>query len=389
MGNMITIYDTPEIENITDYIGEQRGYPVALELKDIDTLGGGARLHLEPPFHLEPEAAGLTRHGCSLYGNVVAASHGETQPEKILGNGDASRTHQRFALPADDISWVADAAFASGVRADLDLRVGAGERVALVGPSGSGKTLFLRALADLDRAAEIITAQLAADPDLKGVFASNLTDLLMAPPFGGKPLLAIDPGLRTGCKVVILGETGALREQPHVEQVAAAQPDLLARQYVGCDDSQRDRQLLDAVAADERLQGLHQHLALEHAGAAPGDVEVAQHVELGQFLDPVGIVVELAGGVEAADQCAHRAAGDRADLPTLALEDADDADVREATCAASQTEPSWTSPSPMSTYVRNSWPWWRAPRAMPRPADRPMPSEPVEMSMPGSLFMSG
>jgi predicted phage baseplate assembly protein len=99
-------------------------YAVALELKDIDTLGGGARLHLEPPFHLEPEAAGLTRHGCTLYGNVVAASHGETQPEKILGNGDASRTHQRFALPADDVSWVADAGFASGVRADLSLRVG-------------------------------------------------------------------------------------------------------------------------------------------------------------------------------------------------------------------------------------------------------------------------
>ena len=29
------------------------------------------------------------------------------------------------------------------------------------------------------------------------------------------------------------------------------------------------------------------------------------------------------------------------------------------------------------------------PRAMPSPAERPMPSDPVEMSMPGSLFMSG
>ncbi len=113
-------------------------YAVSLQLKDIDTLGGGARLHLEPAFHLEPEAAGLTRHGCSLYGNVVAASHGETQPEKILGNGDASRTHQRFGLPADDISWVADAGFASGVRADLSLRVGerAWEQVEALADSG-------------------------------------------------------------------------------------------------------------------------------------------------------------------------------------------------------------------------------------------------------------
>lgn len=57
-----------------------------------------------------------------------------------------------------------------------------------------------------------VDLRLRADDKAIGVFASNLSDLLMAPPFGGKPLLAIDPGLRTGCKVVILGETGALRE---------------------------------------------------------------------------------------------------------------------------------------------------------------------------------
>lgn len=39
-------------------------------------------------------------------------------------------------------------------------------------------------------------------------FASNLRELLLAPPAGMKPTLAIDPGLRTGCKVVVLTETG-------------------------------------------------------------------------------------------------------------------------------------------------------------------------------------
>lgn len=42
------------------------------------------------------------------------------------------------------------------------------------------------------------------------VFARGLRDLLMAPPFGGRPVLAVDPGHRTGCKVAVLGSTGQL-----------------------------------------------------------------------------------------------------------------------------------------------------------------------------------
>jgi uncharacterized protein len=51
-----------------------------------------------------------------------------------------------------------------------------------------------------------------ADIEAIDVFASNVRDLLMAPPFGARPLLAIDPGYRTGCKVVILSATGRLLE---------------------------------------------------------------------------------------------------------------------------------------------------------------------------------
>ncbi|HEY0880101.1 MAG TPA: helix-hairpin-helix domain-containing protein, partial [Archangium sp.] len=40
------------------------------------------------------------------------------------------------------------------------------------------------------------------------VFARNLTALLLAAPLGGKPVVAIDPGLRTGCKVVALDGRG-------------------------------------------------------------------------------------------------------------------------------------------------------------------------------------
>lgn len=42
------------------------------------------------------------------------------------------------------------------------------------------------------------------------VFATNLTDLLMAAPAGPKVTLGLDPGLRTGCKIAIVDSTGKL-----------------------------------------------------------------------------------------------------------------------------------------------------------------------------------
>lgn len=49
-----------------------------------------------------------------------------------------------------------------------------------------------------------------ADAEAIAVFASNLKELLMASPLGEKNVLAIDPGFRTGCKVVCLNRQGAL-----------------------------------------------------------------------------------------------------------------------------------------------------------------------------------
>ncbi|MCR4849301.1 MAG: RNA-binding transcriptional accessory protein [Bacteroidales bacterium] len=49
-----------------------------------------------------------------------------------------------------------------------------------------------------------------ADETAIRIFAENLKQLLLAPPMGQKRVLAIDPGFRTGCKVVVLSETGAL-----------------------------------------------------------------------------------------------------------------------------------------------------------------------------------
>jgi uncharacterized protein len=49
-----------------------------------------------------------------------------------------------------------------------------------------------------------------ADREAIRVFAANLRELLLAAPLGGKNMLAIDPGFRTGCKVVCLDRQGKL-----------------------------------------------------------------------------------------------------------------------------------------------------------------------------------
>ena len=61
-----------------------------------------------------------------------------------------------------------------------------------------------------------------ADAKAIAVFAENLSQLLLASPLGEKRILAIDPGYRTGCKVVCLDEKGDLLHHdviyPHAPQ---------------------------------------------------------------------------------------------------------------------------------------------------------------------------
>ncbi len=78
-----------------------------------------------------------------------------------------------------------------------------------------------------------------ADDEAIRVFSENLRQLLLAPPLGQKPVLAIDPGYRTGCKVVCLDAQGNLRHNatiyPHPPQEdrrgAAKKIDTLVEQY--------------------------------------------------------------------------------------------------------------------------------------------------------------
>ncbi len=51
-----------------------------------------------------------------------------------------------------------------------------------------------------------------ADAESMTVFQDNLRSLLMAPPLGSLCVLGLDPGLRTGCKLAVVDETGKFLE---------------------------------------------------------------------------------------------------------------------------------------------------------------------------------
>jgi uncharacterized protein len=57
----------------------------------------------------------------------------------------------------------------------------------------------------------LMKAKEKADIDAIQVFAKNLHQLLLQAPLGGKNILALDPGFRTGCKLVCLDQQGILQ----------------------------------------------------------------------------------------------------------------------------------------------------------------------------------
>ncbi|MGE5361857.1 MAG: Tex family protein [Bacteroidales bacterium] len=65
-------------------------------------------------------------------------------------------------------------------------------------------------------------AKKKADEEAIRVFAENLRQLLLAPPLGQKNVLALDPGFRTGCKLVCLDRQGKLLHHDVIYPTAAS-----------------------------------------------------------------------------------------------------------------------------------------------------------------------
>lgn len=81
---------------------------------------------------------------------------------------------------------------------------------------------FKRLLRPSIESEQLAAAKERADDEAIGIFAGNLRQLLLAPPLGQKRVIALDPGYRTGCKVVVLDSQGSLLDHtaifPHAPQ---------------------------------------------------------------------------------------------------------------------------------------------------------------------------
>ena len=84
-----------------------------------------------------------------------------------------------------------------------------------------------------------------ADEDAIKVFAENLRQLLLAAPLGAKRILGVDPGFRTGCKVVCLDAQGKLLEDsviyPHTGKHKVIESEALVKHLV-------DKHDIEAIA---------------------------------------------------------------------------------------------------------------------------------------------
>lgn len=108
-----------------------------------------------------------------------------------------------------------------------------------------------------------------ADEDAILVFSKNLRQLLLSSPLGQKRILAIDPGFRTGCKVVCLNDNGDLL---HFEAIYPNQPQS------------------DVFGASETIKHLANKYAIE--AVAIGNGTASRETE--SFIKGIGLGSEIA-----------------------------------------------------------------------------------------------
>jgi len=157
-----------------------------------------------------------------------------------------------------------------------------------------------------------------ADEEAIKVFGENLRQLLLAAPLGQKPVLAIDPGFRTGCKVVCLDSNGDFLEyqtiypHPPQNQIAEAKDMIrhLAYKYqvkaiaIGNGTASRESQtMVESINFDEKVaiymvneSGASIYSASETAREEfpDKDVTVRGAISIGRrLMDPLAELVKI------------------------------------------------------------------------------------------------
>ncbi|MDA1095341.1 MAG: Tex family protein [Acidobacteria bacterium] len=130
-------------------------------------------------------------------------------------------------------------------------------------------------------AGEVMTSlRETAEQDAIGVFATNLGELLLAPPATNTVILGIDPGFRTGCKVAVIDATGKFVAHTTVfptaptSDTAGAERELLrlidryAVEFIAVGNGTASRETVDFCTGLESLRPGVRTVVVNEAGAS-------------------------------------------------------------------------------------------------------------------------
>lgn len=131
-------------------------------------------------------------------------------------------------------------------------------------------------------------AKAKADDEAIEVFAQNVRQLLFAPPLGEKNVIAIDPGFRTGCKVVCLDRLGNLKHHDVIFPTAPR-----------CDVDGAAR-LLKALAKRHSTQAI----AIGNGTASRETTRFVKSIDFGASM-PVYVVSESGASIYSASKVAR------------------------------------------------------------------------------------
>ena len=197
---------------------------VAKEVPDVKAALAGARDIVAERVAEDAELRALVRDACLAEGTVQSS----VLPDKV---GTPTKFELYYAFE-ESIAAIPSHRFLAVRRGEQEgvLRVKIGlapelltprleSRMRLVASSpfagelaAAVRDALVRLLAPSIETDLRIELKMKADRDAVEVFAQNLRTLLLAAPLGGRAVVGVDPGLRTGCKCVAVDATGTYRD---------------------------------------------------------------------------------------------------------------------------------------------------------------------------------
>ncbi len=195
---------------------------IGKEVADTKVALAGARDIVAEMMAERADVRALVRDRFTEEGEVVSMRVPEKtqQPTKFeayydfRGKAKVIPSHRFLAIRRGE----AEGVLRSSVEVDKDALVAGTERLAKVNPASPfARELRLAAKDSVERLLipsiendVRVDLKLNADREAVAIFAENLRKLLLAAPLGRRKVIGIDPGQRSGCKCVVVDDTGKL-----------------------------------------------------------------------------------------------------------------------------------------------------------------------------------